>query len=118
MYSACRGVIERGRLAGGGARIELRLRSGYLTQAGSRDPRHTSHPHNLEQVSLHEVNHLSRHRLHGDFDVDRVAGAMRPHAIRYEVALCVRLQQAGQQSRRRIRVEQEADENSRRLRIS
>ena len=55
-----------------------------------------AHADHLAQIALDQMHDLAGHRLHGDLDMQRLAGAVRPHAVGDQVALGEWLQQAGQ----------------------
>src|ERR1700751_2762214 len=43
------------------------------------------HADHLAKVALKKMNGLGRHRMHGNLDMKRIAGAVRPHAVGNEV---------------------------------
>ena len=103
--SAMSGVDAVRRFAvGAAAQGSSRLAQRSLTKAGD-----AADADNLPKVALDQVHHIARHASHRDFDMHRVVRAVRPHAIRDQVALGEGLQQARQQAWLDIRIEHEAD---------
>src|SRR5579872_3958145 len=74
---ACRQARYEQRRAGGSSRLADRLRA-HLREA--------THADHLAQVALDQVHHVARHLRQGDLDVHGVARAVRPHAVRDQVA--------------------------------
>jgi hypothetical protein len=48
----------------------------------------------LAKIALYQMNRGGRHRVHRDLDMHVVSGAVRPHAVGYQVALGEGLQQS------------------------
>src|ERR1700722_640699 len=92
-----------------GGRSKARKGSCSLAHRLRPDLGNAADPYHLTKVALDQMHCFAGHRLHRDFDVHRLAGAVRPHAVRHQIALGEWLQKAGEQAWRTIRIEHEAD---------
>jgi hypothetical protein len=80
-----------------------------VSRGGAPHLRDAVNADHLAQIAFDQMHFIGGHRLHGDFDMHHRAGAMRPHAVRDQVALGEGLEQARQKTWFGIRIEHEAD---------